>query len=82
MTSHDNQIQRIAWIQTFRYIDKKGNLLRTRTELTVAQTLDFFGPDDYQYDHKVDTKKWQHEVKIDFKTDKGPHRGNRRGIRH
>ena len=27
----------------FRYIDKNGNLLRTRTELTVAQMLIFSG---------------------------------------
>ncbi|RNJ75045.1 MAG: 6-pyruvoyl tetrahydropterin synthase [Nitrosopumilus sp. H8] len=33
----------------FRYIDKKGNLLRTRTELTVSQMLDFLDV-PYEYD--------------------------------
>ena len=53
----------------FRYIDKKGNLLRTRTELTVAQMLTFL-EEDYQYNHKL-TLKNGNEVTIDFKTKKG-----------
>ena len=36
----------------FKYIDKKGNLMKTRTELTVAQMLDFL-EDEYEYNHKV-----------------------------
>ncbi len=39
----------------FRYIDKKGNLLRTRTELTVAQMLTFLD-EEYQYNHKLTLK--------------------------
>ncbi len=29
----------------FRYIDKKGNLMRTRTELTISQMLSFLDED-------------------------------------
>ena len=53
----------------FRYIDKKGNLLKTRTELTVAQMLTFLDQ-DYEYNHKV-TLKNGIEVSVDFKTEKG-----------
>ena len=53
----------------FRYIDKKGNLLRTRTELTVAQTLSFLDQ-EYQYDYEVEIKNGN-KVKVDFKTQKG-----------
>ena len=53
----------------FRYIDKKGNLLRTRTELTIAQMLTFL-EQDYQYDHELTLKNGK-KVKIDFKTSKG-----------
>ncbi len=53
----------------FRYIDKKGNLLRTRTELTVAQMLTFL-EEEYQYDYKLTLKNGA-EVTIDFKTKKG-----------
>lgn len=53
----------------FRYIDKKGNLMRTRTELTVAQMLAFL-EEEYQYDHELILKNGK-TVKIDFKTKKG-----------
>jgi 6-pyruvoyltetrahydropterin/6-carboxytetrahydropterin synthase len=53
----------------FRYIDKKGNLLKTRTELTVAQMLTFL-EQDYEYNHKVTLKNGT-EVTVDFKTEKG-----------
>ena len=53
----------------FRYIDKKGNLMRTRTELTIAQMLTFL-EEDYQYDHELTLKNGK-TVKIDFKTSKG-----------
>lgn len=53
----------------FRYIDKKGNLLKTRTELTVAQMLTFLER-DYEYNHKVTLKNGT-EVTVDFKTEKG-----------
>ena len=53
----------------FKYIDKKGNLLRTRTELTMAQMLSFL-EEDYQYNHKLILKNGE-EVTVDFKTKKG-----------
>jgi 6-pyruvoyltetrahydropterin/6-carboxytetrahydropterin synthase len=53
----------------FRYIDKKGNLLKTRTELTVAQMLSFLDQ-EYQYNHKIILNNGK-EVTIDFKTEKG-----------
>ena len=53
----------------FRYIDKKGNFLKTRTELTVAQMLNFL-EEDYQYNHKITLKNGT-EVNVDFKTEKG-----------
>jgi 6-pyruvoyltetrahydropterin/6-carboxytetrahydropterin synthase len=53
----------------FRYIDKKGNLLRTRTELTIAQMLTFL-EEDYEYDYKLSLKNGK-TVSVDFKTSKG-----------
>ena len=53
----------------FRYIDKKGNLLRTRTELTIAQMLSFL-EEEYQYDAEITLKNGK-TAKIDFKTAKG-----------
>ena len=52
----------------FRYIDKRGNLLRSRTELTVAQMLAFL-EEDYTYDHELTLNG--KKIKIDFKTSKG-----------
>lgn len=53
----------------FRYIDKKGNLMKTRTELTVAQMLSFL-EQEYEYGHKI-TLKNGNQVTVDFKTAKG-----------
>ena len=53
----------------FRYIDKNGNLLKTRTELTVAQMLSFL-EEEYQYNYKIILKNGN-EVLVDFKTKKG-----------
>ena len=53
----------------FKYIDKKGNLLRTRTELTIAQMLTFL-EEEYEYDYEITLKNGK-TVKIDFKTSKG-----------
>jgi len=53
----------------FRYIDKKGNLMRTRTELTIAQMLSFLD-EDYEYDYKLSLKNGS-SVTADFKTKKG-----------
>ena len=53
----------------FKYIDKKGNLLKTRTELTVAQMLTFL-ENEYQYNYEISLKNGT-KVKVDFKTEKG-----------
>jgi len=53
----------------FKYIDKKGNLLKTRTELTVAQMLTFL-ENDYEYNYEMTLKNGD-KVNIDFKTAKG-----------
>jgi len=53
----------------FKYIDKKGNLLRTRTELTIAQMLSFLD-EDYEYDYKLSLKNGN-SVTVDFKTKRG-----------
>ena len=52
----------------FKYIDKKGNLLKTRTELTVAQMLTFL-ENEYEYSYEMTLKNGE-KVKIDFKTAK------------
>ena len=52
----------------FRYLDKRGNLLRTRTELSIAQTLSFLGH-DYEYNYKLKIK--DRTLTVDFKTDRG-----------
>jgi len=48
----------------FKYIDKKGNLLKTRTELTVAQMLTFL-ENDYEYNYEMTLKNGD-KVNIDF----------------
>ena len=53
----------------FRYIDKKGNILKTRTELTIAQMLNFLDI-EYEYDKKI-TLDDNSTVSIDFGTEKG-----------
>ncbi len=36
----------------FRYIDKKGNLMKTRTELSLAQMFSFLKL-DYEYNYEL-----------------------------
>ena len=52
----------------FRYRDNKGNLLKTRTELSIAKMLSFLDH-DYEYQHKlsIDGKP----ITVDFKTQQG-----------
>jgi len=52
----------------FRYIDKKGNLMKTRTELSIAQILSFLDQ-DYEYNSEllINGKA----VTVDFKTNNG-----------
>ncbi|MDI1496350.1 MAG: 6-pyruvoyltetrahydropterin synthase [Cenarchaeum symbiont of Oopsacas minuta] len=51
-----------------RYLDKHDNLLNTRTELAVAQMLEFLGH-KYEYGHKENIDGT--EFIVDFKTEKG-----------
>ncbi len=53
----------------FRYIDKKGNLMRSRTELSIAEMLSFLDM-EYQYDYTVTLRNGK-KVHVDFKTEKG-----------
>ena len=52
----------------FRYLDKKGNLLKTRTELSIAQMLSFLGH-NYEYNHELDVDG--QKFIVDFKTEQG-----------
>ncbi len=53
----------------FRFIDKKGNLMKTRTELSIAQMLDFLNQ-DYQYNFQLETNDGK-KIIVDFKTQQG-----------
>jgi 6-pyruvoyltetrahydropterin/6-carboxytetrahydropterin synthase len=52
----------------FRYIDKNGILMKSRTELSIAQMLSFL-EQDYEYDHKI--KVNGKSLSVDFKTKQG-----------
>lgn len=52
----------------FRYIDKNGILMKSRTELSIAQMLSFLGH-EYEYDHKFTLEG--KTVLVDFKTKNG-----------
>jgi 6-pyruvoyltetrahydropterin/6-carboxytetrahydropterin synthase len=52
----------------FRYLDKNGNLLKTRTELSIAQMLSFMNQ-KYQYNYLISING--KEIVIDFKTEQG-----------
>ena len=52
----------------FRYIDKKGKLMKTRKELTIAQMLAFLEKNyEYNYELSINGKI----VMVDFKTENG-----------
>ena len=52
----------------FRYIGKNGILLKTRTELSIAQMLEFLEKSyDYQYDITIKSEKFT----VDFRTKNG-----------
>ncbi len=53
----------------FRYMDKRGNLMRTRMELTIAQMLSFLRV-DYEYDCEVALGGGA-SARVDFKTGNG-----------
>ena len=46
----------------FKYIDKRGNLLQSRTELTVSQMLDFLDI-QYEYNHVIDGERISFDTK-------------------
>jgi len=50
----------------FRYIDKNGTLLKSRTELSIAQMLSFLGT-SYEYQHKMRLSSGK-TVQVNFKT--------------
>ena len=52
----------------FKYIDKNGTLMKSRTELSIAQMLTFLG-EDYQYEHEFSING--KNVLVDFKTKNG-----------
>jgi len=53
----------------FRYIDKNGTLLKSRTELSIAQMLSFLDK-TYEYQHKLTLSSGK-TVLVDFKTSDG-----------
>ena len=59
-------IERVALDSDLRYIDSKGNLLRTRSEFSIARMLSFL-EQDYSYDSTVKLPNGK-LVKVDFKT--------------
>ena len=52
----------------FGYVDHKGNIMKSRTELTVSQMLDFLDI-KYEYNHKIEIGDYN--ARVDFKTEKG-----------
>lgn len=57
--------ERVVLDSDLRYLDNKGNLLRSRSEFSIAQTLSFLGQ-DYQYDVAVKLADGK-LIKIDFR---------------
>ena len=53
----------------FRYIDKNGNLMKSRTELSLSQMLSFLNQ-DYEYNHKITLRNCK-TISVDFKTERG-----------
>lgn len=60
-------MKKIILDEDLKYIDRKGNLLRSKTELSFSRLLSFLGK-DYQYDFKIKLVKGN-EVLVDFKVD-------------
>src|SRR5581483_4940516 len=56
--------ERVVLDSDLRYIDSKGNLLRSRSEFSVAKMLTFLGQ-DYKYDANIKLPNGK-SVKIDF----------------
>ena len=66
--------ERIVLNSDLRYIDR-GNLLRSRSELSIAKMLSFLGQ-NYEYDVNV-TMPDGESVKIDFKAGVGNNNNNK-----
>jgi 6-pyruvoyltetrahydropterin/6-carboxytetrahydropterin synthase len=60
-------MKKIILDEDLKYIDRKGNLLRSKTELSIARLLSFLEK-DYQYDFKMKLMSSK-EVLVDFKID-------------
>src|SRR5881409_151374 len=60
-------MKKIILDEDLKYIDKKGNLLRSKAELSFSRLLSFLGK-DYQYDFKIKLMNGN-EVLVDFKVD-------------
>ena len=60
-------MKKIILDEDLKYIDKNGNLLRSKTELSFSRLLSFLEK-DYQYDFKIKLKNGQ-DVSVDFKVD-------------
>ena len=60
-------MKKIILDEDFKYIDRNGNLLRSKTELSFSRLLSFLEK-DYQYDFKLKLMSGK-EVLVDFKID-------------
>lgn len=60
-------MKKIILDEDLKYIDKKGNLLRSKTELSFSRLLSFLEK-DYQYDFKIKLMNGK-DVNVDFKVD-------------
>ena len=63
--------ERVVLDSDLRYLDGKGNLLRSRAELTLARTLSYLGH-EYEYDVEVRLAEGK-TARIDFRVDSGRH---------
>ena len=60
-------MKKIILDEDLKYIDKNGNLLRSKTELSFSRLLSFLEK-DYQYDFKIKLMNGK-DVNVDFKVD-------------
>lgn len=60
-------MKKIILDEDLKYIDNKGNLLRSKTELSFSRLLSFLEK-DYQYDFKIKLMNGK-DVNVDFKVD-------------
>ncbi len=63
--------ERVVLDSDLRYLDGKGNLLRSRAELTLARTLSYLGH-EYEYDVEVRLAEGK-TARIDFRVNSGRH---------